>query len=262
MMTSFGRVVALSAALAVAPTVAMPNEDPALEEPFDEASEAAPLAVSPAYPAPAQPPTAMPTDDQAPPAQQGSAQGQWVHTQQYGWVWMPYGDAYTYLPPDGGDPNMYVYYPTIGWCWVIAPWLWGWGPMPYFGHWGWSRFGWFGHGYGHWYGFRGQQAGWYGRGYFQGGRWNGYRAGSPVRPRPPLTPHGAAPWSGRGSLRSDGGFPSRGGLAPGRPGHFAMPRGAPPIGQHGGLVGRGGHSGGGHSGSGRGDRGHSGCARR
>jgi hypothetical protein len=40
--------------------------------------------------------------------------GQWVYTQQYGWVWMPYGDAYSYVPPDGqGQPYEYVVYSPV-----------------------------------------------------------------------------------------------------------------------------------------------------
>ena len=75
-----------------------------------------------------------------PPAAGGSATaspprpppGHWVHTYQYGWVWMPYGGHYTFTPDyAAGDPYMYVYYPVSGWRWVEAPWLWGWGPRPY-----------------------------------------------------------------------------------------------------------------------------------
>ena len=74
--------------------------------------------------------------------------GQWVYTQQYGWVWMPYGDAYSYVPPDGeGEPYEYVYYPSYGWNWVVAPWIWGYGAWPHFGVYGPGRFGWYGHGW-------------------------------------------------------------------------------------------------------------------
>ena len=70
---------------------------------------------------------------------------------------------------------MYVYYPEAGWCWVIAPWLWGWGPMPYFGVLGPRYFGWWGLGLGHWYGFVGSRDhwAWHARGYWSGGRWVG-----------------------------------------------------------------------------------------
>lgn len=74
--------------------------------------------------------------------------GQWVYTDQYGWIWMPYSEAYTYVPPDGwGAPYQYVYGAALGWTWVVAPWVWGWGPWPYFGvigpvHYGWWHHGW------------------------------------------------------------------------------------------------------------------------
>jgi hypothetical protein len=70
--------------------------------------------------APIPPPAAAPT-------------GQWVHTAQYGWVWMPYGPAYSYAPVTG-TAYTYVFYPTFGWRWVAAPWVWGAGPRPYFVH--------------------------------------------------------------------------------------------------------------------------------
>ena len=74
--------------------------------------------------------------------------GQWVYTQQYGWVYMPYGQAYTYVPPsDNGYPYMYLYYPRYGWTWVAAPWVWGWGPRPHFG-------ACTGYRYYHWYPYR------------------------------------------------------------------------------------------------------------
>jgi hypothetical protein len=145
-----------------------------------------------------------------------TATGQWVYTGQYGWVWMPYGNAYTYVPPGGGSPDMYVYYPSVGWTWVVAPWIWGWGPMPYFGYYGTVGFGWYGYGYGHWYGYAGPYAGWYGRGYWNGGHWvGGY--------------HPAGP---RGGYAPPGGGVHTGG--------YAAPHGG------GGMSFGGGHGGGGH----------------
>lgn len=88
------------------------------------------------------PPQARASDGQA------ASSGQWVSTQQYGWVWMAYGDAYSYVPPDGdGEPYAYLYYPAYGWTWVVAPWIWGFGPWPHFGVIGATHFGWFGHGW-------------------------------------------------------------------------------------------------------------------
>src|SRR5262249_16173672 len=43
------------------------------------------------------------------PEQQPAAQGQWVYTSQYGWVWLPYGAQYTYEPTvEGAYPYSYV----------------------------------------------------------------------------------------------------------------------------------------------------------
>ena len=87
-------------------------------------------------------------------AEATNAQGQWVYTQQYGWVWMPYGSQYTYAPTQAGVyPSEYVYYPSYGWTWIAAPWVFGWGVSPYFGVYGPSHFGWYHHwvGVGHGY---------------------------------------------------------------------------------------------------------------
>ena len=104
-------------------------------------------AAAPANPAPTANPPAPPETPPAPPADSGGAAspdananapaptGQWVYTQQYGWVWMPYGAQYTYEPTsEGSYPYTYVYYPAwAAWTWVAAPWVWGWGPVPWFG---------------------------------------------------------------------------------------------------------------------------------
>jgi hypothetical protein len=80
--------------------------------------------------APESPPPPPPEQIQQPaPAPQSQA-GQWVHTDQYGWVWMPDGEQYVYAPPSA-QPQMYVYYPSFGWRWVMAPWLLQVGPSPY-----------------------------------------------------------------------------------------------------------------------------------
>jgi hypothetical protein len=145
---------------------------------------AVPDTAAPEYAPPAAGEVPAPPAEAAPSREAAAPAGQWVYTSQYGWVWMPYGDAYAYVPPGGGAPNMYVYYPVVGWTWVIAPWVWGWGPMPYFGVYGWYGYGWYGYGYGHWYGYAGPYAGWAGAGYWYGGRWyGGY--GYRVAPAPP-----------------------------------------------------------------------------
>jgi hypothetical protein len=108
-----------------------------------------------------------------------AAQGQWVYTQQYGWVWMPYGSQYTYTPTQTGVyPSEYVYSPSYGWSWVVAPWVFGWGITPYYGVYGASHFGWYHHGYrpfyGGGYGYHPVYGGYGYRGYGS----YGYRAGS------------------------------------------------------------------------------------
>lgn len=96
-------------------------------------------------PPPANPP-APPAEAQSqaePPAPQTET-GQWMYTSQYGWVWVPYGDEYVYTPEDeSGEPYLYLYYPARGWRWVAAPWVWGLGPLPYFGPAGAWRFHWY-----------------------------------------------------------------------------------------------------------------------
>jgi len=181
---------------------------------------------------PAQPPAAQaePPDEASAPAaveEDASPPGQWVYTSQYGWVWMPYGDGYTSVPPDGwGEPYEYVYVPVYGWEWVVAPWIWGWGPWPFFGEVGPIYFGWYGHGW--WrhpdrFHFRGHD-GW------SGGRFGGGRG---------WTPPGRAFRPG----------PSAHGFAgvPGRPG-FARPGASHPAFARGG-VSRGAAAGGGFHGA-------------
>lgn len=165
-MTRLPEALALFAALTLLP--GLPRAD--------QASGGADAATPTTAP-PTTPPPPAPSTVPAPPAQAGRASdssvppGQWVYTAQYGWIWMPYADAYTYVPPSGyGEPYVYAYYPIYGWTWIIAPWIWGWGPWPYFGFYGPARFGWYGHGW-----------------WRDPGRWRWgapYRSGSPVGVRP------------------------------------------------------------------------------
>jgi hypothetical protein len=159
-------------------------------------------------------PPAAPAKPPAPPAQeppddaQAAPSGQWVYTEQYGWVWMPYGAVYSYVPPAGtGEPYAYVYYPSYGWTWVVAPWIWGYGPWPFFGVYGPAHFAWYG--YGFW------RTPW---------RWHYRPAPAPFhgavgirafRPAPShvFVPHGAP--GGRGSA----GHPPSGGAGRGHGGH-------------------------------------------
>ncbi len=146
-MTKLIGTLSLSAAVLLFP--ALPRAQDAWEdEPprADAAPQAPPSELPPA------PPSEMPAAPQVEaPAQSGAPvpPGQWVYTQQYGWVWMPYADAYTSVPANGsGEPYAYVYYPAYStWTWIAAPWVWGIGPWPVFGVYGPARFAWYGHGW-------------------------------------------------------------------------------------------------------------------
>jgi hypothetical protein len=88
------------------------------------------------------PPSAQAAPQPAPPA--AAPPGQWVYTAQYGWLWIPYSRAYTYVPPDPQVyPDQFVYYPAYGWRWVVAPWVYGYGPSPFWGPLGPRYFVWY-----------------------------------------------------------------------------------------------------------------------
>ena len=134
-MKTFLAAVAVVSTLLLVPGLAVADDTPQVVEP----EGTAPSWIPP-------PPTEVDATTQEVVAQPATPAGQWVYTSQYGWVWMPYGTSYTYLPSNGGTPNMYVYYPAVGWSWVIAPWVWGWGAMPWFGYAGWGGYPWYGYG--------------------------------------------------------------------------------------------------------------------
>ncbi len=149
-----------------APT-AQPSAQPsaAATQPAQPSTAPSAVAAQPSATVPADSPPPPPITTPAPQRLQSRAEppsvpeGEWAYTEQYGWVWMPYGAAYAVTPEDEyGDPYMYVYYPSTGWAWVEAPWLWGWGPAPRFGVSAGVRYGWHGHGWGdHWRGHRPEQ---------------------------------------------------------------------------------------------------------
>jgi hypothetical protein len=68
--------------------------------------------------------------------------GQWVYTQQYGWIWLRYAREFTYITPEGYAYS-YAYYPGNGWCWLYSPWVYGWGPAPNWGARGRGYFVWY-----------------------------------------------------------------------------------------------------------------------
>ena len=72
---------------------------------------------------PSAPPVATGPTPQAE-ASEAAAQGQWVDTDRYGWVWVPAGGEATTV---SAQPYAYLYAPTYGWTWVVSPW--GFGPF-------------------------------------------------------------------------------------------------------------------------------------
>ncbi len=118
------------------------------EQAAASAGESVAQATEPATPAPPIPDTPVPVAPApAPPA------GQWVYTTQYGWVWLPYAQNYTYVNPAADTAYMYVYYPAYGWSWVASPWVLGIGPVPYWGVHGRVGFVWYSHPWFHAYGY-------------------------------------------------------------------------------------------------------------
>ena len=101
------------------PAAAMPAVDSETEweeEGPPATADPPPDGAQPQYGPPAEPAPAPP--DQTPPPPRSEEQqaaaptsGQWIYTQQYGWVWMPYADRYLYLPPYG-PPYAFLYYPV------------------------------------------------------------------------------------------------------------------------------------------------------
>src|SRR5262245_53321183 len=114
-------IIALTPGLARAQTVYSAGQVPGPGEP--------PPAVQPATVVPAELPPGPPAAPPSPPVQvqvqagvvavtpnpPPQPAGQWVYTQQYGWLWMPYGTQYTYEGSTTVQPYSYVYYPSYGW---------------------------------------------------------------------------------------------------------------------------------------------------
>jgi len=176
--------VPLALAAGITPARAQPGPEAAPTAPQDPYDPDEVEPVEPAAPQPATQPPAPPTNPPPVQAQQQAATGQWVYTQQYGWVWMPYGDQYIYSPENATGtvyPYEYVYAPAYGWEWVTAPWIWGWGPELYFGVRGPGHFRWY-HGWGHgrvFAGHGGRAPGFHGgfHGHVGGGHVGGGRVG-------------------------------------------------------------------------------------
>lgn len=127
-----------------------------------------PAATAPAPPVTPPPPVASDARPVYTPTS-AAPTGQWVYTDGYGWVWMPYEQAYTYVTPGQDDAYEYVYYPSSGWTWIHAPWVIGIGPRPYWGRFGPLRFSWYAHPW-----FHPRHVYYYRHPYHRGGR-RGYR---------------------------------------------------------------------------------------
>jgi hypothetical protein len=113
-------------------SVPAPTANPPPPVAYAQAQAAAPVyQAAPVYPA-------TPVYQVAAPAT-----GQWVYTQQYGWLWMPYDARYTSVT----GPNVafeYVFQPAYGWRWISAPWVLGIGVAPRWGHLGPRHYAWYG----------------------------------------------------------------------------------------------------------------------
>ncbi|HEY3447080.1 MAG TPA: hypothetical protein VGK67_11980 [Myxococcales bacterium] len=233
-------------AMAVAPGAALAQE-----------YEAEDYGVDAQPPPDAQPTVAAPEQLPPPPATaaapvQQLPAGQWTYTAQYGWIWQPYDQAYTYVPADGTYPMVYAYYPSYGWHWLTAPWVYSVGPRPHWGVYGFTRYAWHSRPwfrvpshYGHYRGGYGQHyrhapAVGFGHDYRREPA-RGYGGGG----------HGSWGWNGGGNHR--GGGEGRGG---GAGNHQYRPQGGgnhggsghqSPGAGNGGRPGGGGRSGGTHS---------------
>jgi hypothetical protein len=64
------------------------------------------------------------TEEPAPEPDQSYAQGEWVYSDQYGWIWVPAGTVPVAV---NAQPYVYVYAPAYGWTWFASPW--GWEPF-------------------------------------------------------------------------------------------------------------------------------------
>ena len=124
------------------------------EPPPEEMGQAAPPQPTSRVPPPPASIAPPPTQEGQPPPQYAQpvappAEGQWVFNTDYGWIWAPNGDAYTYYP-SSGYPYTYVYEPNYGWTWLVAPWVyggtWPWHHVAYTGPFL-GRYGWY---HGHW----------------------------------------------------------------------------------------------------------------
>jgi hypothetical protein len=158
------------------------------------------LASSPSFAdtsAPAVPPPSPQAGGQITVAPAEAPAGQWVYTSQYGWLWMPYEQAYTYVDAESDVSYGYVYYPAFGWRWVLAPWVFGLGPEPRWGTVGRARFAWYAHPWFHGRGGAYHGAAYRGPAFEHSGGERAYHGGS--------TFHGGGTFHGAGTFHGGGG---------------------------------------------------------
>lgn len=204
-------------------TLALPalaQEDQAAQEGFQEPTPEEIGQTQPAQPVENVPPP--PAAMAPPPVQQGAPPpqfsapvappqgGQWVFNTDYGWIWAPNGEGYTYYPASG-YPYTYVYEPAYGWNWIVAPWVfggyWPWHYIPYagpfFGRYGWyhGHWGWY-HPWGYYHGYRA----------FYGARWREHVVA--FRQRYPYRGGGYRGGGGGVGVRGGGGGYRGGGARP------------------------------------------------
>ncbi len=93
------------------------GEEPAAPPPgVAEAQQAEPSTFPAPPPYGRVPYAAPPPPTPAPPAY---TRGEWVHTDESGWLWVPSGAM---TVEDEGVPYAYMYTPAYGWSWYFSPW--------------------------------------------------------------------------------------------------------------------------------------------
>ena len=78
--------------------------------------------------------------------------GQWVFTQEYGWLWLAHDQRYAHVAANPARrfgysevAYEYAFHPASGWRWVVAPWILRFGAVPYWGALGPEGFAWYAH---------------------------------------------------------------------------------------------------------------------
>jgi len=178
-----------------APNGEQPADEAAQEPPPEQIGKAQPPQPSQEPPPPPTRYTPPPVAEGAPPPEASAVPsaaptgGKWVFSTDYGWIWAPQDESYTYYPASG-YPYVYAYEPSGGWGWIAAPWVfggyWPWHHRlyggPFLGRYGWYHGSWgyfhpwgYSHGYRAFYGphYRTQVVGFHNRYGYRGGVYHG-----------------------------------------------------------------------------------------